>query len=248
MLKVAQKDINNRWNSLPDVLRWEVFSIDNDNLLEAIAGQYSLNDNQYNVLSNLVLYVLLGFLQPKEMIKELQSSIPCSPQQALDVFRVLDEHIFSRVANELRSFSLSFKVQEDIDDVQEPQTQETVLLKREPQEIKQKEEYAPASFSQIQTPSPQKEAPHQEEVTIPKEEDDQTISDEPFIIHSSDEIVSSQSAQKPRIRRSLGGVSGVFGSSVTSKDTSSSFFQAQVEIPHDEEKVKTVHYSDYESS
>lgn len=247
MMKVAQKDINNRWNSLPDVLRWEVFSVDNDALLEAAAEQYSLSDDQYNTVSNLVLYVLLGFLQPKEMIRELQSSVPFSPQQALDVFRVLDERIFSRVAQELRSFSVSFKTQEYAEDVEEPQTQETVSLKQKPQEVRQREEYTPASFSQVQTP-PQEEVPQKEEVATPQKEDDQVVSDEPFMIHSSDEVASPQSAQKPRIRRSLGGVSGVFGSSVSSKDKSSSLSQAQVEIPQGEEEVKTVHYSDYEPS
>ena len=242
-----QKDINNRWNALPDVLRWEVFSIDNDSLLEAAAEHYSLNDNQYNTLSNLVLYVLLGFLQPKEIIKELQSALSLSPQQALDIFRVLDGKIFSRIANELRSFSLSFRTQQDVEDVEEPQTQETVSLKQKPQEVREKEEYTPASFSQVQMPS-QQEKPQKEEIVAPEKNEGQAVPDGPFMIHSSDEITPSQSIQKPRIRRSLGGVSGVFGSSASSKEKTTPSSQVQVQIPHNEEEVKTVHYSDYEPS
>lgn len=247
MKNITKEEIKTRWDNAPIEIRQEIFSFKNDDIIEQIASNFSLDDTQHKQLLDGVFYVLLGFIEVKGMIGYIRNKLHLSPQVSIELFKILDERIFSRVANELRSFSLSFKVQEDIDDVQEPQTQETVSLKREPQEIKQKEEYAPASFSQIQTPPSQKEA-SQEEVVVSKKEDDQVISDEPFMIHSSDEIISSQSAQKPRIRRSLGGVSGVFGSSVTSKDASSSLSQAQVEIPHSEEKVKTVHYSDYEPS
>lgn len=248
---ITQKDINSRWDVLPDLLRFEVFSVENDALLEDIANKYSLSDDQYPILANNVLYVLLGFFQPKEIIKRIQGELSLSPQQAMDVFGILDKNIFSRVSDDIRSFSMVYKRQDiEEEDVHEIETQETVSLKQKQEEPKVKEVYIPPTPpSQVGTTSSFQKESSQESIAqkeIRKEPEPQEVSDEPFMIHSTDDVPSQQ-IQKPRIRRSLGGVSGVFGSSTPSSEKKSNFSEAQVEIPRSED-VKTVHYSDYEPS
>jgi hypothetical protein len=102
MIKISKKIIFQRWDSLPDNLREALASEENSNLLERLSKSESLPPEKFKDFSKFAGYVMLGFIHPDDLGKELQDNLHLPFQTAKNLQTTLKEKVFDLYTEDLQ--------------------------------------------------------------------------------------------------------------------------------------------------
>ncbi len=270
MIKITHQQALTRYDTLSDVLKDAGFSIQNVQIIRRIGEENHLSYDKVLVISELVGYILFGFIHPEDLAKEIRESLNLNPEIANSVAEEIDRKIFSPIRT-------------DLEKVYAPPSEEEVLdLRAVAREAKPVEEVA---FSRVEAPIAEAGAaatsPVETPKIIPQEEKPETVKPpeispiaapsapvlpaaepgpvatseaEPFIIHKEAEFKPLSETKK-----SLGGLFGFLRKGGEEKLEKAEPVRAQVEIGDkslkaeplkitktEPPKVRVVHYTEFQ--
>lgn len=101
MLKIFQQQISERWDTLPMSLREALYSPEYGKTIWKIGVEYHLDDRKIGIIVGIAGYVILGFLQPEDVAKEIREGLNLNPEIANSIAREIDRKIFSPIKSDL---------------------------------------------------------------------------------------------------------------------------------------------------
>jgi len=263
MIPINHQQILNRYDTLSENLKAAGFSPFNTKIIYQISREQHLTDDKIPKISELVGYVLFGFIHPEDLAKEIKESLNLNPEIANSIAVEIDRKIFALIRADLEkvyapvvalaeegqppieeALDLRGKIKAEEPVVSKVEPPKIVPVKEKPEE-KKVEELQPSSVPRVEpleaTPPPAEIKPEAEG---------------PMIIHKEAEF-------KPlaETKKSLGGLFG-FLRKGKKEEKKISPVKAQVEIglgtkPHELEheitqkepseppKVRVVHYTEF---
>lgn len=102
MIAVSKSIVLQRWDMLPDNLREGLSSEENSSFLERLAKSENLPANKFKIFSKLAGYVMLGFIHPDDLGKELQDNLHVPFQTAKNIETALKEKVFNLYSEDLQ--------------------------------------------------------------------------------------------------------------------------------------------------
>lgn len=253
-----RKQIVERWNLMPDILREAVTSSLLMDDLDAIQNNYHLSDAKTIQLSKLVRGVFYGLIHSEDLYKEIKDVLQIDPRLALEIYHEIDKKIFQSVKKDIEDNFIKFKLgavkESEISRTEQVPSQvvlkggpEIINLKPEtssfgvtPTKIKiesatleKTKEPGPVSLGNIQSTT-NSQQPTIKPTQFENKPENKTIPEGPFILHKMDEAqsVSGTQATSGYKQTSFGGYFGSMKTVGTQKpqDTISS---ARIEMPFD---------------
>lgn len=205
MIEATQQELAKKYNSLSGKLRDFLDSSQDFELIRKILKKYGLSDDDVEVLTSGVGYVLLGFIKPQELFQKTNEYLEADEKIVVEVIREINRQILYPLHNELEKL---YKLETHIEEVLEKkQIQPIIEIKKEapkpPVEVEQK--------IQVETKIPK--------ITKPVEEG------KPFILHEEKPVAEG----KKTITRPFSLPFKIFSS--RSKPESPSPVKARVEEP-----------------
>ena len=102
MKQITEKILNEKYDELPSVLRDALNSESNSNAIEEISREHNLNEDDQELVKIYTSYVLLGFLPPKDLFRELVVFYPDTEEKkVVEIVRDINRRVFSAVHKEL---------------------------------------------------------------------------------------------------------------------------------------------------
>ncbi len=101
MLTISQQQIDNRYDSLPAVLKEALFSTDNADSLWNIGDGNHLSDDKKSDLAGIVGNVILGFIHPDDLAKEIAADLMIDNRLAQQLSEEVNKKIISPVRSEV---------------------------------------------------------------------------------------------------------------------------------------------------
>lgn len=102
MLQISQQQAIERYDSLPQVLKEALFSQESDELIWRIGEAHHLNDEKKSILTTIVGDVIMGFLHPDDLRRELQEVLGIDIRIAASISREVNKRIFYPIRDEIR--------------------------------------------------------------------------------------------------------------------------------------------------
>ena len=101
MISISQDQALDRWGTLPDVLREAIVSESNSDFIWKACNDEHLPDEKIPVVTKLTGYVLLGFLHPEDVAKEIKERLGIDPKTASLVEDSLNKRVFAPLRADL---------------------------------------------------------------------------------------------------------------------------------------------------
>ncbi len=248
MISINHQQILNRYDTLPESLKDAGFLPYNTLLIKKIGESNHLTGEKISTISQLVGYVLFGFIHTEDLAKEIKTELNIAPEIANSVAQEIDRKIFT-------------PIRADLEKVYQPPTEEALDLRAKvepPTEVEMPKaepiavEISKAEEQKIVPVEEKKEIQYQE-VQPPKINGQYGEEEGPVIIHKEVEFKPLSGTKK-----SLG---GLFGFLRKDKEEKISPVKAEVEIGELKEesekreakseeqkeppKVRVVHYTEF---
>src|SRR3989344_1491231 len=102
MLTVSRQQVLNRWGVLPQNLREAISSELNAEFLWRICEDNHLPKEKIYRVATITGDVILGFLHPDELAKEISTDLKIDIKLATSISEEIDRKIFSRLRTELK--------------------------------------------------------------------------------------------------------------------------------------------------
>ncbi len=110
MINPTEKQIQNRWDLLPEELRDAIFSEENNALIDSIGEDYVLTEKQKENLSRIVSDVIFGFISVADAEKQIKEELEVEPEEAADISKRITAKIFAPLKTQIEKiFSPSEK-------------------------------------------------------------------------------------------------------------------------------------------
>ncbi|HPW34161.1 MAG TPA: hypothetical protein PK367_00145 [Candidatus Paceibacterota bacterium] len=256
MYNPTKKQIMERWNSMPDILKEAMHSAIIMDASDSIEINFHLDEVKGIKLSKLIRGVFYGLIHVQDLYNEIKDSLGIDPRLALDIYHEIDKKIFESFRKDIEDFYIRNK----IGIIKESQITQTgpiesqIVLKNGPEIINLKPEgVVEMQTKKLVVQSP--EQPKKEPSTIfanPVQNQNQlsqsqigggsvapilpqsspTGFDGPIIIHKKEEAqsVSQGNITNAYKQTSLGGFMGSFGAIGAAKHKDQGSL-AKVEMP-----------------
>ncbi len=132
-MNIDRNKILIRRDVIPDILREEIYGIQNDQILDNLQTKFQLSEDVRFLIEGKMQYVFLGFLRIKDLFEELVQDVKLDSKTALAVFQELDQKVFANhraeIENNYRNFQTGSRITPE--EVEPIKTQEQVLLRKE---------------------------------------------------------------------------------------------------------------------
>ena len=256
MYSPDKKQVIERWNAMPDILRDAINSSIFMDDLDAIEQNYHLSDSKVIQLSRLIRGVFYGLIHTEDLYKEIRDALGIDPRLALEIYHEIDNKVFQSVKKEIEDNYIRFRLGATKEsEINQPKsTTSQVVLREGPEIVNLKPETpvevqstklkiegvsavekpkgpAPVSMGAIQ----KKVEVSNSTVTPPVQNTGQeknAVPQGPFILHKMEDVQSIAGAQAtaPYKQTSFG---GYFGSMKTAgmQKPKESISSARVEMP-----------------
>ena len=103
MIAITTEQARNRFVSLSANLQDVFFSLQTAEIIDQIATQNHISEDKSYAVASVAGWVLLGFMHPEDVSKELQEEIKIPSQTADEISRLLNTKIFSRFQDDLQN-------------------------------------------------------------------------------------------------------------------------------------------------
>jgi hypothetical protein len=100
-MTITIQQARQRFTIVPEPLRDAVFSLQTAEIMNGIAQQYHLDAAKMDVVSDIVGWVLLGFMHPEDVSREIQTQLNLPTQAAADISKSIDSKIFASLRDDL---------------------------------------------------------------------------------------------------------------------------------------------------
>src|SRR5437868_624950 len=101
MIVIQKTQALQRWDIIPENLREALSSDDSTAILEEACELEHVPDDEIATVSRLSGYVLLGFLAPQDLAREVSEAAGVDEKGAQRIAQHLDEKIFAPLRNEI---------------------------------------------------------------------------------------------------------------------------------------------------
>ena len=101
MTTPTEEQLFARWDTLPESLREALFSETNSDFLWKTCEDEHLPEEKINVVAKVMGYVLLGFIHPEDVARELKERLNLDPKSAKTIEDALKGRIFTPLAADL---------------------------------------------------------------------------------------------------------------------------------------------------
>lgn len=116
MPKITKQQAINRWDKLPMVLREAVFSERNADILWSVCEGQHLPENKIFRVASLVGDVLMGFIHPDDLAKEIKETLALNPIIIDSIVKEVNNKIFSPIRSEInKALALPILTEEEIE-------------------------------------------------------------------------------------------------------------------------------------
>ena len=250
MVNISRQQKLERWDTLPDNLKEALFSEYNADILWQVCRTQHLTEDKIKIIATLAGDVILGFIHPEDLAKEIRESLNLNPEIANSIANEIDRKIFSPVKT-------------DLEKVYAPPSEEEILDLRAKTEEKSQEPAVKVELPKVE-PVPKIITPEEEikpqEVQPPEikrqygEVEPPKTEAEPFIIHKEAEFKPLSETKK-----SLGGLFGFLRRGGEEKLQKVESVKAEVKIGDkslkteppkitktEPPKVRVVHYTEFQ--
>lgn len=96
-----QKQLAERFKTLPKVVQDAIMSADVQKRLRELATTHKLHVDEWGTLENEVMLTLLGFQQPEDLGKNLQSELGVAQEEAYSLAQGINTIVFEPIRHEL---------------------------------------------------------------------------------------------------------------------------------------------------
>src|SRR6185503_13079871 len=97
----TKKAITEAYQNLPPVVRDAIDSSDVSNKLRALAENFKLHVDQWQLLEDEVLYTILGLQDPNDLAPEIVRNVEVPPEEALKLAEAINERIFIPIRQQI---------------------------------------------------------------------------------------------------------------------------------------------------
>jgi len=97
----TQKQLRERFEELPEVVRNAITSADVQKQLRAVSEKHQLHIDQWGKLENEVMLTLLGFQEPAELPANIQNEVSISAEEAQSLAVDINTIVFEPIRQEL---------------------------------------------------------------------------------------------------------------------------------------------------
>jgi len=186
MYAPTRKQLEERWQELPDILKDAMHSAMTLNEIENIEKNFHLSEERGDQLARLVRWVFYGFIHPENLFNEIKEALKIDPRIALDIYHQLDKNVFSLYKKEIEDNYIKHKI---------GAAKEAEIVSTQPlsAQVVLKEPGAVNLKNQIET-NLQKVSYQQPPVKIKIQEEDKSLQSGPVLI---DQILIDQISAKP---------------------------------------------------
>jgi len=101
MVNISRQQKLERWDTLPDNLKEALFSEYNADILWQVCRTQHLTEDKIKIIATLAGDVILGFIHPEDLAKEIRESLNLNPEIANSIANEIDRKIFSPVKTDL---------------------------------------------------------------------------------------------------------------------------------------------------
>ncbi len=101
MFQITKQQVNNRWDKLPIILREAVFSERNADILWRVCEDQHLPENKIYRVASLVGDVLMGFIHPDNLAREIKEMIALNPVIIDSIIKEINSKIFAPIRSEI---------------------------------------------------------------------------------------------------------------------------------------------------
>ena len=127
MLKITKFQYIERWDALPPVLREAMFSPANGEIIWRVGEEHHLKEEQIAQIAGICGNIVMGFLHPEDLAKEIKTSIGIDERLAAAISREIDRKVFSPLRSEIEKvYSPAGPV---IEEIKPPEAVETPVEK-----------------------------------------------------------------------------------------------------------------------
>jgi hypothetical protein len=273
MIKITHQEVSIRYDTLSDVLKDAGFSIQNVQIIRRIGEENHLSYDKVLIISELVGYILFGFIHPEDLAKEIRESLNLNPEIANSIADEIDRKIFAPIRIDLEKVYAPPSEEEVLDlrtkteeKPQEPAVKVELPISGEVRPPEVKPQYLEVEPPEIKEPKKEVQLPKVEisekppavspsvEVAAGEAEPPVVSEAEPFIIHKEAEFKPLSETKK-----SLGGLFGFLKKKGERLEEKAEPARAQVEIGDkslktepskitktEPPKVRVVHYTEFQ--
>lgn len=268
MIKISKHQANQRYDTLPEILKDALFSLSNAEEVSRICQLNHLPPEIASMVAMLVGQVILGFIHPDDLVNEIRSNIDINPQIADSVVKEIDRKIFTPIRNDLLKIYKPLISEEErllVAEIKKPvEKTEIEIPGIEPKIVTAEEEIKiPETKEEIQISEKKPAVAPPEGLPMATEAEPPVVSpstelgageDGPLIIHKEIEIRPPLETKKP-----LGGLFGFLKKKDTEAEKEITPVRAKIETGIEAEKeeiqeitgktkppeIRVVHYTDF---
>jgi len=102
MLNLSQKQIDDRYDSLPEILKDALWSVATADEIDRISNSHHLEDKKASRMAKITGYVIMGFLHPDDLRRELQEVLGIDIRVAASLSRDINKKILSPIIEDIR--------------------------------------------------------------------------------------------------------------------------------------------------
>jgi hypothetical protein len=106
----TRKQLEKRWQELPDILKDAMHSAMTLNEIENIEKNFHLSEERGDQLARLVRWVFYGFIHPENLFNEIKEALKIDSRIALDIYHQLDKNVFSLYKKEIEDNYIKHKI------------------------------------------------------------------------------------------------------------------------------------------
>lgn len=101
MTTISQDQVLDRWGTLPDVLREAIVSEANSDFIWGTCADEHIPEERTGEVARVAGYVLLGFIHPEDVARELKVRIGIDSQTAASIEDALNKRIFTPIRGDI---------------------------------------------------------------------------------------------------------------------------------------------------
>jgi len=101
MIKISQQQAEERFDALPETLKNALISESGADAILEIGQANHLGEERIKKLGSLVGYVILGFLNPRLLVKEIQAELGLNSQAAMSISESLEHDVLTPISGDI---------------------------------------------------------------------------------------------------------------------------------------------------
>lgn len=102
MLNLSREQIDDRYDSLPEILKDALWSVATVDEIDRISNSNHLEDKKASRMAKITGYVIMGFLHPDDLRRELQEVLNIDIRVAASLSRDINKKILSPIIEDIR--------------------------------------------------------------------------------------------------------------------------------------------------